>query len=148
MRNEKMLRQFCIDYRREDFIAHTTEYIQYIEVQEKQGECNYTPSWSLHHNFVCHGRYTERERGPSPGWADFTIMMECTPESGHCHSVYPVAQTAEILVIYKDTEHGCHMYYGHSKRCSCQGMMYLKTTLFSAFQHQVDNNIKYLRLCS
>jgi hypothetical protein len=24
----------------------------------------------------------------------------------------------------------------------------LKTTLFSAFQHQVDNNIKYLHLCS
>jgi len=24
---------------------------------------------------------------PSPGWADFTIMKECTPESGHCHSV-------------------------------------------------------------
>jgi hypothetical protein len=24
---------------------------------------------------------------PSPGWADFTIMMECTPESSHCHSV-------------------------------------------------------------
>jgi hypothetical protein len=24
---------------------------------------------------------------PSPGWADFIIMMECMPESGHCHSV-------------------------------------------------------------
>ncbi len=58
----------------------------------------------------CHGRYTERGRGPSPGWADFTIMMECTPESGHCLSVNPVAQTAEILVIYpKDTVHGSHM---------------------------------------
>ncbi len=22
----------------------------------------------------------------SPGWADFSIMMECTPESGHCGS--------------------------------------------------------------
>jgi hypothetical protein len=21
---------------------------------------------------------------PSPGWAEFTIMMECTRESGHC----------------------------------------------------------------
>ncbi len=28
------------------------------------------------------------ERHPHPtGWADFTLMMECTPESGLCHSV-------------------------------------------------------------
>jgi hypothetical protein len=25
---------------------------------------------------------------PSPGWHDFSIMMECTPESGFCHSIY------------------------------------------------------------
>jgi hypothetical protein len=24
---------------------------------------------------------------PTQGWADFSIMMVCTPESGHCHSV-------------------------------------------------------------
>ncbi len=24
---------------------------------------------------------------PSPAWADLTLMIECTPESGHCHSV-------------------------------------------------------------
>ncbi len=24
---------------------------------------------------------------PTPGWADFSLRMECTPESGHCHSV-------------------------------------------------------------
>ncbi len=23
----------------------------------------------------------------SPDWAEFTIMMECTPESGHCQSI-------------------------------------------------------------
>ncbi len=23
---------------------------------------------------------------PSPGWAEFTVMMECRPESGHCQS--------------------------------------------------------------
>jgi hypothetical protein len=27
---------------------------------------------------------------PSPGLADFTIMTECMPESGNCHSVYSV----------------------------------------------------------
>ncbi len=30
-----------------------------------------------------------RAPAPSPGWADFTIMMECTPDSGHCHSGFP-----------------------------------------------------------
>jgi len=29
----------------------------------------------------------------STGWADLTIMMECTPESGHCHSVCSVVST-------------------------------------------------------
>ncbi len=29
----------------------------------------------------------------SPACADFILMMECTPESGHCHSVYSVAVT-------------------------------------------------------
>ncbi len=28
-----------------------------------------------------------RAHPPLPGWADFTIMMECVPKSGHCHSV-------------------------------------------------------------
>ena len=32
-----------------------------------------------------------RAPSSSPGWADFSIMMECTPESGHCESsVYNV----------------------------------------------------------
>jgi hypothetical protein len=30
---------------------------------------------------------------PSPGWAKFSIMMECTPESGRCYSVFSVAIT-------------------------------------------------------
>ncbi len=28
-----------------------------------------------------------REPPPSPGWANFSIIMECTPESCNCHSV-------------------------------------------------------------
>jgi hypothetical protein len=27
---------------------------------------------------------------PSPDWANFSTLMECTPESGRCHSVYSV----------------------------------------------------------
>ncbi len=33
----------------------------------------------------------------TPGWADFTSMMECTLESGHCHSVYSVSLTTRGL---------------------------------------------------
>jgi hypothetical protein len=52
-------------------------------------------SWSVHHNFACDGIMVHRVKGGgraprapfTPGWADFTIMMECTPESDHCHSV-------------------------------------------------------------
>ncbi len=49
-------------------------------------------SWSLHHDFVRDGRYSEKgwactPHPPSPGWANFSIMMECTPESGLCPSV-------------------------------------------------------------
>ncbi len=59
-----------------------------------RGECISPFSWSVHHNFLRDGRYSER------GWActpqhhqaglifpNFSIMMECTPESGNCHSV-------------------------------------------------------------
>jgi hypothetical protein len=34
----------------------------------------------------------------SPARADFSIMMECTPEFGHCHSVYPVVITRHKFV--------------------------------------------------
>ncbi len=35
---------------------------------------------------------------PSSGWADFSITMECTPESGHCHSVYMYS----VVRIFRD----------------------------------------------
>jgi hypothetical protein len=31
---------------------------------------------------------------PSPVWAEFTIMMECTPESGHCQ---PICSLSSVL---------------------------------------------------
>jgi hypothetical protein len=34
---------------------------------------------------------------PSPAWANFTLMMECTPESRRCYSVYSVVLT---VVLY------------------------------------------------
>jgi hypothetical protein len=33
-----------------------------------------------------------------PGWADFTIMMECRQDSDHCHSVYSVAGSVAIII--------------------------------------------------
>jgi len=30
------------------------------------------------------------------GWVDFTLMMECMPESGHCHSVYSKGKPSSI----------------------------------------------------
>ncbi len=33
---------------------------------------------------------------PSAAWADFSIMLECTPESGRCHSVYSVRMNMRV----------------------------------------------------
>ncbi len=62
----------------------------HIGVAQKQGDCICTLSWSVHQNFVRDGSYSEREWACTPplsGWADFSIMMECTPESGQCPSL-------------------------------------------------------------
>jgi hypothetical protein len=53
-------------------------------------------SWSVRTlSFVIDGRYSECmgvgvHPLPAPAWADFTLKMECTPESSHCHSVCTV----------------------------------------------------------
>ncbi len=33
---------------------------------------------------------------PPPGWTEFTIMMECTPESGLCQSICTPSSVGEI----------------------------------------------------
>jgi hypothetical protein len=50
--------------------AYTTTSLVMVDRVKREGACTPLP--------------------PSPGWADFTIMMECMPESGNCHSVYSV----------------------------------------------------------
>jgi hypothetical protein len=30
---------------------------------------------------------------PSPAWANFTLMIECTPESSVCYSMYSVVSS-------------------------------------------------------
>ncbi len=65
---------------------------KYIKV--KLGEYICPLSCSAHHNFVRDGNYCERGVGVHPRassvWANFSIVMECTPESRRCHSVYSV----------------------------------------------------------
>jgi hypothetical protein len=35
---------------------------------------------------------------PSPAWVIFSILMECTPESGRCHSAYSVVSHATVFL--------------------------------------------------
>ncbi len=68
---------------------------------------------------------------PSPGWANFSIMMECTPESsGHCHSVYSVGRKANVfslakskqpLMGEKDQRKGCSAHTKSSVSLSADG---------------------------
>jgi hypothetical protein len=58
-------------------------------------------------------RYSERGWACTPhpeARADLTLMMECTPESGHCHSVYSVVFhiRKETQSLYCTEFHVCH----------------------------------------
>jgi hypothetical protein len=53
---------------------------------------------------------------PSPGWADFTIMMECTPEIGHCHSVYSVVLPVISLLLTNTVSRRCELAYSYNWR--------------------------------
>ncbi len=63
----------------------------HIGVGEKYGECICPLSWSVPQQTLY--MMLDRVKGgwacippPLPARADFCIVMECTPESGHCHS--------------------------------------------------------------
>jgi hypothetical protein len=51
------------------------------------------PSQLVQHNFLLvmvdrvKGELAYIPRPHQAAWAEFTIMMECTPESGHCQSI-------------------------------------------------------------
>ncbi len=72
----------------------TTEYIFLLE----KYVCPL--SWSVHCNFIGDGKCKEKGVGvhppPSSAWSNFTLMMECTPESSRCYSVYSVAETVSL----------------------------------------------------
>jgi hypothetical protein len=55
-------------------------------------ECICPLCWSVYCNFV-------RAPPPSPAWANFSIMMQCTPESGRCHSVLPFCVAIQCYLM-------------------------------------------------
>ncbi len=66
------------------------------EIEMKQGQCFCPLSWSVHCNFTGDG-IVVKGGGSAPltltSQANFTLMMECTPERGRYHSVYSVVRT-------------------------------------------------------
>jgi hypothetical protein len=63
---------------------------------------------------------------PSRAWANFSIMMECMPESGRCHSVY------SLLCILKQEIFFCSSNFAYSVQwCDC-------STNFPQFRYSQD----------
>jgi len=63
-----------------------------------------------------------RASPPSPAWANFTLMMESTPESNDCYSVFSVAGTLSILCSLTGR-------YGYSGELARLSNVRLKPTL-------------------
>ncbi len=69
------------------FIIFTITYK--VAVYAPSERADTLPLFRLYPYVTC-GRYSKkggRAPPPSPGWAYFNIVMECTPGSGICHSV-------------------------------------------------------------
>jgi hypothetical protein len=49
---------------------------------------------------ICVNFYETCACTPQPGWAGFSIMMECTPESGHCSLVYIISLVYQPLLLH------------------------------------------------
>jgi hypothetical protein len=61
----------------------------HIEVEQKEVGCICPLSWSVHHNLVLYVMVDlVKGAGRASAGASFSIMMECTPESGRRHSIY------------------------------------------------------------
>ncbi len=78
--------EFRIKYTRTAAV-YSSDHRVHILLEMKQGQCICPFSWSVHCNLTGDGKCNERGlagwRAPqlSPDWANFTLMMECTPES-------------------------------------------------------------------
>ncbi len=74
--------------------VHTTEYIFLLEMKQVSVSAHsagaYTATLLVMVNVV---KVDGRSPPPTPAWANFTLMIECTPESDCCYSVYSVVHT-------------------------------------------------------
>jgi hypothetical protein len=87
----------------------STDYIFLLEM--KQGWCICPLSWRVHCNFtgdvlVNVMKGVGRAPPPTPAWANFTLMIECTPESSRYYSVYSVPTSASKKSSYIKEEKG------------------------------------------
>jgi hypothetical protein len=60
---------------------------------------------------------------PSPAWANFSIIMECTQESGRCQILYSVIST----ITYKGGE------YAPAERADALPLFLLYSFMYSVF---------------
>jgi hypothetical protein len=67
----------------------------YILIEMKQGECICPLSWSVKNTATLYVMVTIVKGA----WANFSIMMECTPESGGCHPVVKINQLTSTPTI-------------------------------------------------
>jgi len=68
---------------------------------------------------------------PSAAWANFTLMMECTPESSRCYSVYSVVSPfsfRSIKLLYLDQVYLAKMARSSAWRTCCPGWQARKAT--------------------
>jgi hypothetical protein len=81
-----------------------------------------------------------RAHPPSPGWTDFSFMMECTPESGHCHFVCTLWSALCIHVGIAVMTVGCIRF----SKVTCQWQQQLAcsyTSLLKPWVQQALENI-------
>ncbi len=77
---------------------------------------------------------------PSLTQANYSIMIECTPESGRCHSVYTLSAEAYVSVTSFCLD---FLILNHRE----EGMVFYQVFLYSPLQCTATKLKKYLRGC-
>jgi hypothetical protein len=87
----ELLKNVLLNYK-QNVSAECVLLHRVLGVEMKQGVYCICPlRWSVHCNLYVMVNIVKGGGGehspPSPAWANFSIMMECTPEIGRCHSL-------------------------------------------------------------
>jgi hypothetical protein len=93
------------------------------------------------HSFVRDGRYSERGWGvhsppPTPGWANFSVILKCMPGSGHCHSACPLWLDPRLLNLKGVYSVHCVYQNRHctlSKKCTQTNYVWAERLRKTAF---------------